>query len=564
MNLNEVTYSEIENFYRQFCTETFDEAGRLTDFQIHYPDNFNFAYDVVDKLAEMTPDRVAMEWCNKAGEHRTLTFAQMKEYSNRYANVFLAHGIAKSDYVMTILKRHYEYWFATLALHKIGAVLIPATNMLTAKDLIYRINKAGIKAIVCTNEGDVVDHVKAAAEATALEQLYIVREDREGMINLTAEAEAASDRLDRIENSALDRMMVYFTSGTTGEPKAVCHDYTYPLGHIITAKHWQTVQVGKLHMTVAETGWGKTSWGKIYGQWLCGASIFVYDFDKFIAKDLLNRLCEYRVATFCAPPTIYRFLVKENLRDWDLSFIEHASTAGEALNFEIFKAFREMTGLSIKEAFGQTETTLIIGNLAGDDRPGAMGKPSPMYNIRLVDADNNIITEPGKTGEIAVVPPKSGKQVGLFSGYVKEDELYSFVWRGGIYHTGDTAYWDADGYLWYVGRNDDIIKSSGYRIGPFEIESCLMENPAVLECAITGVPSKTRGYLVKATIVLAKGYEPSDELAKELQDYVKQETAPYKYPRIVEFIDEMPKTISGKIQREVIRQWDKVKYPDLD
>lgn len=561
---NQNTIEAIENFYRQYCTETYDEAGRLVGFDIQYPDNFNFAYDVVDRLAEMDPDRIAMEWCNKAGDRKTITFGEMVEYSNRYANVFLSHGIGKGDYVMTILKRHYEYWFTTLALHKIGAILIPATNMLTVKDMVYRINKANIKAIICTNEGEVAEFVKEAYEKTDLEQMYIVREDREGMINLTDEAEKASSHLPRIENSALDTMMVYFTSGTTGEPKAVCHDYTYPLGHIITAKHWHQVQVSKLHMTVAETGWGKTSWGKIYGQWLCGASLFVYDFDKFIAKDLLDRLCEYKVTTFCAPPTIYRFLVKENLRNWDLSFIEHASTAGEALNFEVFKAFKEMTGLEIKEAFGQTETTLIIGNLVNDNRPGAMGRPSPMYDIRLVDADNNEITEPGKTGEIAIIPPKNGKQVGLFSGYIHEDDLYNFVWRGGIYHTGDTAYWDADGYLWYVGRNDDIIKSSGYRIGPFEIESCLMENPAVLECAVTGVPSKTRGYLVKATIVLAKGYEPSDELVKELQEYVKHETAPYKYPRIVEFIPEMPKTISGKIQREVIRQWDKVKYPDMD
>jgi acetyl-CoA synthetase len=489
----------------------------------------------------------------------------MKKMSDRYAKVFLAHGIGKGDFVMTILKRHYEYWFTTLALHKIGAILIPATNMLTVKDMIYRINKVQIKAVVCTNEDKVADFVKEAQKKTNLEQVYLVRQDREGFINLTKEAEDSVSGLERQNTLATDPMMVYFTSGTTGEPKAVCHDFTYPLGHIITAKHWQNVQVDKLHMTVAETGWGKTSWGKIYGQWLCGASLFVYDFDKFIAKDLLDRLCEYQVTTFCAPPTIYRFFVKEDLSKWDLSFIRHASTAGEALNLEVFKAFREATGLEIKEAFGQTETTLIIGNLVGDEnRPGSMGKPSPLYQIRLVDAENQEVTEPGKTGEIAILPPVSGKQVGLFCSYVKEDELYRFVWRGGLYHTGDTAYWDKDGYLWYVGRNDDIIKSSGYRIGPFEIESCLMENPAVLECAVTGVPSKTRGYLVKATIVLTKGYEPSEQLVKELQDYVKHETAPYKYPRIIEFVSEMPKTISGKIQREVIRQRDAIKYADLD
>lgn len=552
----------INQFYKQFCTETFDESGKLTHFDIHYPDHFNFGYDVVDKLAEIAPDRIAMEWCNKACERRTFTFGQLKTLSDKAANVFRAHGIGKGDAVMVILKRHYEYWYVSVALHKIGAVLIPATNMLTVKDIVYRVNAACIKAIVCTNEGQVAQFVEEAqAKCPALEQKYIVRERREGYIPLTDEIETASAELSRLENAATDPMIVYFTSGTTGEPKAVMHDFTYPLGHILTAKHWQCVQEDCLHMTVAESGWGKTSWGKIYGQWICGAPVFVYDFDRFVAKDLLEKLTEYKVTTFCAPPTIYRFLIKENLEEWDLSFIQHASTAGEALNFEIFKIFKDKTGLEIKEAFGQTETTLIVGNLAGStDRPGSMGLPSPAYDIRLVDADNRFITAPHVTGEIVVVPPKDRKQVGLFSGYIHEDELYAHVWRGGFYHTGDTAYLDEDGYIWYVGRNDDIIKSSGYRIGPFEIESCLMENPAVLECAVTGVPSETRGYVVKATIVLAKGYEPSDALAKELQEYVKHQTAPYKYPRIVEFIDEMPKTISGKIQREVIRQRDKVKY----
>lgn len=557
---------EIANFYKQFCTETFDDSGKLIDFEIHYPDNFNFAYDVIDKMAEIAPDRLALEWCNKAGDKASFTFGQMKELSDKTANVFLSHGIGKGDFVMTILKRHYEYWYVTLALHKIGAILIPATNMLTVKDMVYRINAANIKAIVCTNEGQVAEFAtQAQAQCPQLEQLYLVREKREGFIPFTDEVEAASSELPRFENKATDLMAVYFTSGTTGEPKGVAHDYTYPLGHMITAKHWHCVQLDKLHITVAETGWAKTSWGKIYGQWLCGASLFVYDFDRFVAKDLLDRLVEYQVTTFCAPPTIYRFLVKEDLEKWDLSCIKHASTAGEALNFEIFKVFKEKTGLEIREAFGQTETTLIIGNLEGaQNRPGAMGLPSPAYDIRLVDADNNIITEPHTTGEIVILPPKSGKQVGLFSRYIGEESLYEHVWRGGFYHTGDTAYMDEDGYIWYVGRNDDIIKSSGYRIGPFEIESCLMENPAVLECAVTGVPSATRGYVVKATVVLAKGYEPSDELAKELQEYVKHQTAPYKYPRIVEFVDEMPKTISGKIQRQVIRDRDKVKYANLD
>ncbi len=557
---------EIADFYKQFCTETINANGTLTHFEVNYPTDFNYGYDVIDRIAEMDPNRTALVWCNKAGAKRSFTFGDIKRLSDKAANVFLAHGIQKGDFVMTILKRHYEYWYITIALHKIGAILIPATNMLTVKDMVYRINAANIKAMVCTNEGQVAEYAAAAkAQCPQLSQLYIVREKREGFISLTDEIEAASAELTRIPNLATDPMMVYFTSGTTGEPKAVVQDYTYPLGHIITAKHWQCVQVDRLHMTVAETGWGKTSWGKLYGQWLCGAAVFVYDFDKFIAKDLLDKLVEYKITTFCAPPTIYRFLVKEALENWDLSSIIHASTAGEALNFEIFKSFKDKTGLEIKEAFGQTETTLIIGNLAGGiDRPGSMGLPSPAYNIRLVDADNQFITAPGVTGEIVVIPPKNGKQVGLFSGYIHEDELYQFVWRGGFYHTGDTAYLDEDGYLWYVGRNDDIIKSSGYRIGPFEIESCLMENPAVLECAVTGVPSATRGYVVKATIVLAKGYEPSDELAKELQDYVKHQTAPYKYPRIVEFVSEMPKTISGKIQREVIRQRDKIKYANLE
>ena len=527
----------------------------LSTFSINCPKNFNFAYDVVDMRAEETPDKRALVWCNTAGEERTLTFGDLRRLSNQTANFFLSQGIGKGDKVMLILKRHYEYWYVLLALHKIGAIAIPATNLLTVKDIVYRVQTAHVKAIICTPEGNVADFAAQAQEqCPELEQKYIVRVPREGFIDLTAGIEQADDHLERIENTENDEMLLYFTSGTTGNPKMVVHDYSYPLAHIITAKYWQNVDPDGLHLTVSETGWAKAAWGKIYGQWLVGTSIMVYDFDHFVPDDLLHIIEKYQVTTFCAPPTIYRFFIKEGMGNYNLSSLKYATTAGEALNLEVFRLFKENTGLSLMEGFGQTETTLLIANLVNSQtKPGAMGKPTPLYHVDLIDAEGNSVA-PGEVGEIVVRPCETGKQYGVFCNYHLNDNLYERTWRDGVYHTGDTAYRDEDGYYWYVGRTDDLIKSSGYRIGPFEIENVLMEHPAVLECAITGVPDEVRGQIIKATIVLTSSYQPSEALAKELQDYVKKATAPYKYPRIVEFVKELPKTISGKIRRVEIRQ----------
>lgn len=541
--------------YKDYCTETMNENGRLTGFTVQCPENFNFAHDVVDRIAKIEPDRRALMWCNVAGDERMFTFGEMKELSDKTAHYLSSQGIKKGDKVMLILKRHYEYWYTILALHKIGAVAIPATNLLTKKDIVYRVQSASIKAIVCTNEGNVSDYIlQAQPECPTLEQTYIVRQDKEGFVNLSTAIESAPAEFERADIAQSDPMLLYFTSGTTGYPKMVVHDYSYPLAHIITAKYWQKIDPDGLHLTVSETGWAKAAWGKLYGQWLLGGGIMVYDFDKFVPTDLLAVIEKYKVTTFCAPPTIYRFFIKEGMGDFDLSSLQHTTIAGEALNLEVYRRFKEITGLELMEGFGQTETTLILANLYNAKiKPGSMGVPTPLYNVDLVnDAGESVA--PGEVGEIVVRPPADGsKQYGLFCGYHNDEELSANSWRGGIFHTGDTAYRDEDGYFWYVGRVDDIIKSSGYRIGPFEIESVLMEHPAVLECGITGVPDEVRGQVIKATIVLTSAYQPSDALAKELQDFVKKATAPYKYPRIVEFVDELPKTISGKIRRVVLR-----------
>ena len=543
--------------YKKFCTEEFDENGTLVKFSIQCPDTFNFAYDVTDALAKTEPDREALVWCNVAGEERRFTFGELKALSDRTANFLREAGIGKGDRVMLMLKRHHEYWTTILALHKLGAVAVPATHMLTVKDIVYRVQAASIKAVVCTNEGEVPAFVKAAQkECPTLAILCTVRQRREGFLLLDDGLQGASDVFERVDTRSTDPMLMYFTSGTTGYPKAVIHDHTYPLAHIITARHWQNVKEGGLHLTVADTGWGKASWGKLYGQWLAGTRVMVYDFDKFVAADLMAVIQKYRVTTFCAPPTIYRFLIKEGMEGYDLSSLEYATNAGEALNYEVYRQFLENTGIHLMEGFGQTETTLLIANLAGSQtRPGSMGKPSPLYDVTLIDREGNEVPD-GEVGEIVVRPRKSGVQYGIFCAYNSDEALYARAWRGGVYHTGDTAYRDKDGYYWYVGRLDDIIKSSGYRIGPFEIESVLMEHPAVLECAITGVPDPERGQVVKATIVLTSQYAASPELARELQNYVKKATAPYKYPRIVEFVKELPKTISGKIRRVEIREKD--------
>lgn len=547
------------SLYKNYCTEEFDDCGRLTKFEIHPTENFNFGYDVVDETARQNPDKLAMQWCNEAGEERKFTFGDISRLSNKAANALRAQGIKKGDRVMLILKRHYEYWYVITALHKLGAIAIPATHMLSPADIEYRVQNVGVTAVVCTPDGETADHIlQASKTCPTLKHLFIVRKDKPGFTNLTKLIDGASDELERVDTKKDEPLLLYFSSGTTGYPKAVVHSHTYPMAHILTAKHWQNVKDGGLHLTVSDTGWGKASWGKIYGQWFCGSAVMVYDYDKFSAPDLMNVISKYKVTSFCAPPTIYRFLVKNGLENYDLSCLKYAANAGEALNAEVHKLFKEKTGLSLMEGYGQTESVLLIGTLVNNEaRPGRMGKASPFYNIQLMDNDGNFCGD-GEEGEIVVVPEEGKPTYGIFTEYYNNPELYKSVWEYGVYHTGDLAVRDEDGYFTFVGRKDDIIKSSGYKIGPFEIESVLMQHPAVLECAITGAPDPVRGIVVKATIILTPDYrdKAGDELKKELQNYVKEETAPYKYPRIVEFVDELPKTISGKIRRVEIRSKD--------
>ena len=549
----------MENFYQRFCEVDFDKNGVLSYFKPVYDDHFNFAYDVVDEIARLEPERTAMIWCDEQGTERIFTFADLKRYSDKTANMFRRHGIGQGDMVMLVLKRHYQFWFSILALHKLGAVVIPATFLLTEKDFDYRFNAADVKAIVCTADTEVSLHVDAACKKYKLAAKFMVKGQREGWLSFDDEMEASPEALERVETKALDPMLLYFTSGTTGYPKMVLHNFTYPIGHIITAKFWHNVVPGGIHLTYSDTGWGKSVWGKLYGQWLCGTIVFVYDHDKFTPHDLLRMIEKYRITTFCAPPTIYRFFIKEGMENYDLSSLRYATTAGEALNPEVYNRFLEYTGLSLMEAFGQTETTVLTANLVGSKtKPGSMGKPSPLYNVDLVDEDGTAV-EPGIVGEIVVRADEKTGQVGLFSSYYRDEQKTAESWHDGLYHTGDTAWKDENGFYWYVGRTDDVIKASGYRIGPFEIESVLMEHPAVLECAVTGAPDPIRGTVVKATIILTKGSAGTPELVKELQDYVKKQTAPYKYPRIVEFVDQLPRTISGKVRRVELREKDQKK-----
>jgi len=550
---------DMNNFYQRFVDVSFDKNGVLKTFVPNYPENFNFGYDVVDAIAAEEPNRRAMIWCDSDGNEREFTYAEMKYYSDKTANMFLRHGIKKGDAVMLVLRRHYEFWFSIVALHKIGAVVVPASFLLTKKDYVYRFESAGIKAVVCSSVGEIAEQVDLACkeyEGIACKFLVDKGEGkREGWMDFTEEMEASDDKLERVSTLASDPMLMYFSSGTTGYPKMVLHDYTYPIGHIITAKFWHNVDPEGIHLTYSDTGWGKSVWGKLYGQWTCGTTVFVYDHTKFAPSDLLHMIEKYRITTFCAPPTIYRFFIKEGMENYDLSSLKYATTAGEALNPEVFNRFKEYTGLSLMEGFGQTESTLLTANLVGTTpKPGSMGKPTPLYDIDIVDDDGKSV-EPGTVGEV-VVRTKGDRDVGVFVEYYRNPEKTYEAHHDGLYHTGDTAWMDEDGYLWYVGRTDDVIKASGYRIGPFEIESVLMEHPAVLECAVTGAPDPIRGTVVKATIVLTKTYTGSPELVKELQDYVKKQTAPYKYPRIVEFVDELPKTISGKIMRKDLRAKD--------
>jgi len=532
----------------------------VENFKINVPDNFNFAYDVVDEIADATPDKVAIVWCDEKGAEATFTFGQLKYYSNKAANFFKKVGIKKGDPVMLILKRRYEFWFAILALHKIGAICIPATHLLTSKDIIYRNNAADIKMIVSVAEDEVIKHVEDSMPSSpTLKTVALVGGSKEGWLDFNKELEEASPEFVRPTGSDAtqndDIMLLYFTSGTTGMPKMVRHNFTYPLGHIITAKYWQNVEEDGLHLTVADTGWAKAVWGKIYGQWLAGSAVFVYDYDKFVPKDLLNVISKHSVTTFCAPPTIYRFFIKEDLSKYDLSKLKYCAVAGEPLNPEVYNQFLKATGIKLMEGYGQTELTVVLGTYPWmQPKPGSMGKPSPGYEVDIVDENGNSC-DVGEEGQIVI---RTGKNIptGMFGGYYRDEALTKKVWHDDVYYTGDMAWKDEDGYYWFVGRADDVIKSSGYRIGPFEVESALLEHPAVLECAITAVPDPVRGQIVKATVVLTKNYTPSDALVKELQDHVKKVTAPYKYPRIIEFVDELPKTISGKIRRVEIRQKD--------
>ena len=528
-----------------------DANGTVTAISFKEEDTFNFAFDIVDAIAKVTPDKLAMLHLDKNKVERRFTFNDMKRASAQCANYFKSLGIGKGDRVMLVLKRHYQFWFAILGLHKLGAVAIPATCQLQQHDFEYRFNAAGVSAVVCTADGDTAHQAELAfATCPTVKHKLLVGGQREGWRDFDAEFPLYSAHFYRTEETPCghDPMLMFFTSGTTGYPKIATHDYRYPLGHYVTAKYWHGAADGGLHFTISDTGWGKALWGKLYGQWLCESAVFAYDFDRFSAADILPLFAEYQITSFCAPPTMLRMMIKEDIGRYDLSSVRHMTTAGEALNPEVYRQFEKLTGLQIHEGFGQTETTLTVANLLGaPHKVGSMGKPSPLYDVALVDADGAPVPV-GQPGEIVVRTGK-GTPCGLFIGYYRDEERTREVWHDGMYHTGDVAWRDEDGYYWYVGRVDDVIKSSGYRIGPFEIESVIMELPYVLECGVSAAPDEVRGQVVKASVVLTRGTEPTEALKKEIQDYVKTHTAPYKYPRIVVFRDELPKTISGKIQR---------------
>ncbi len=536
----------------QFVHGVEKEDGSLERLEFRNEDKFNFAFDIVDGLARREPDKLAMVHVANDGTERRFTFKDMKDASSQAANYFTSLGVKRGDRVMLVLKRHYQFWFAILGLHKLGAIAIPATNQLMEHDFTYRFKAAGVSAIVCTADGDTAHQVDIAeADAGAHLTKVLVGGKREGWHDFDAEYGLFSRRYTRKDDAPCgdDPMLMFFTSGTTGYPKIAVHSYKYALGHYVTARYWHWVQPGGLHFTISETGWGKALWGKLYGQWLCEGAVFVYDFDRFDAEKILPMFAKYNITTFCAPPTMYRMLIKQDLSRFDLSSIQHATTAGEALNPEVYYQFEKATGLQIAEGFGQTEMTLGIANLVGQPlKPGSMGKPIPGYGIDLVNQDGTP-TADGDTGEIVIHTAGREHFCGLFLGYYQDKERTEAVWHDGLYHTGDLAWRDEDGFYWYVGRADDVIKSSGYRIGPFEIENVIMELPYVLECGVSAAPDEVRGQVVKASIVLVKGTEGTEELKKEIQNYVKQHTAPYKYPRIVEFKEELPKTISGKIIR---------------
>ena len=540
-----------DRIYHKYIDVVEDENGTPTSISFKNTENFNFAFDLVDELAEREPDKLAMLHISKDKVERRFTFKDIKKASAQCANYFASLGIKKGDRVMLVLKRHYQFWFAMIGLNKLGAIAIPAVNQLQEHDFEYRFQSAGVSAVICTADGDTARQIEIASETCPeLRHKLLVGGKRDGWRDFDEEYARFSTHYNRPENApgGDDLMIMYFTSGTSGYPKIAAHNYKYALGHFHTAKYWHNVDPDGLHFTISDTGWAKAMWGKLYGQWLCEAATFVYDFDRFDAADILPMFAKYHITTFCAPPTMLRMMIKQDISKYDFSSVRHMTTAGEALNPEVYRQFEKATGLQILEGFGQTESTMIIGNMIGKPHKiGSMGKPAPIYDVKLVDADGNEV-KTSESGEI-VINVKDGAPCGLFTGYYGDKEKTDEVWYDGYYHTGDVAWRDEDGYYWYVGRSDDVIKSSGYRIGPFEIESVIMELPYVLECGVSAVPDEVRGQIVKASIVLVNGTEPSEELKKEIQEYVKEKTAPYKYPRIVEFKESLPKTVSGKIQR---------------
>ena len=548
----------LERFVKQ--TKFASQEDFIKNLKIEVPENFNFGYDVVDAWAVQQPDKKAILWTNDQGMEHQYTFAELKEKTDATASYFQSLGIGQGDMVMLVLKRRIEFWFSIIALHKLGAVAIPATHLLTKKDIVYRCNAADIKMIVCAGEEVITDHViEAMPNCPTLEHVVSIgpgmpegfKDFQEGIANAVPFVKPAQP------NTNDDIMLMYFTSGTTGEPKMVAHDFTYPLGHITTGAFWHNLHENSLHLTIADTGWGKAAWGKLYGQMIAGANIFVYDHEKFTPADILQKIQDCKITSLCAPPTIFRFLIKEDISKYDLSSLEYCTTAGEALNFSVYETFLKVTGIRLMEGFGQTETTMTLGTFPWmEPKPGSMGVPNPQYEIDILTPDGRS-AEDGEQGQI-VVRTHNGKPLGLFKEYYRDAERTEDAWHDNVYYTGDVAWRDEDGYFWFVGRADDVIKSSGYRIGPFEVESALMTHPAVVECAITGVPDEIRGQVVKATIILSKDYKGKEgpELIKELQNHVKKVTAPYKYPRVIEFVDELPKTISGKIRRVEIRKKD--------
>ncbi|WP_066684664.1 AMP-binding protein [Christensenella intestinihominis] len=540
-------------------TEFTDYDDFKQNYRLNIPEHFNFGYDIVDEWARLDENKPALVWCDDEGNEKRFSFGDIRRMSDKAANMLKSKGIKRGEPVMLMLKQRPEVWFMMVGLHKLGAICIPATFQLTPKDIVYRCNAADVKMICAVDDEEMLRHIEASLpECKTVENVGVVGENVPGWaFDLRAGLAQADENWTReYINETDDPMLIYFSSGTTGMPKMILHDFTYPLGHIVTAKYWQKVEDGGLHLTVSDSGWAKFGWGKIYGQWICGAVIVAYDTEKFNPHKLLRTIDRLKLTTFCAPPTIYRFLIKEDMSGCDFSTIKHAGIAGEPLNPEVYNRFLETTGLPVTEGFGQSETSVLIANFGWDPiKPGSTGKPSPLYDVDIVDEDGNSC-EDGVVGSIVVKNTDKKHPTGLFKKYYRDEEATNRCWKNGVYNTGDTAWRDAEGYFWFVGRNDDVIKCSGYRIGPFEVESALLTHPSVLECAVTAVPDPVRGQVVKATVVLARGFEASDELKKELQTHVKNVTAPYKYPRVVEFVGELPKTVSGKIRRIQIRNED--------